>query len=57
MVYIDLDYLESTCGPITGDLTMKYSVNARNFNIIQTEVQATRLGEVEGKLMEAGIPG
>lgn len=59
LVYIDLEYLKSTCGPITGDLTLleEYSVRAINFDIIQTEVWVTRSGELAGKLTETRIAG
>ena len=57
-MFIDLEHVESTCGQITGDLTLfkEHSVNAINLDILPTEVQVTRLGgEVKGKVKETRI--
>lgn len=58
MLFIGLEHLESTCGQITGDLTLfkEHGVNAINPDIVQIEVQVTRLeGEAEGKVKETRI--
>lgn len=58
MLFIGLEHLESTCGQTTGDLTLfkEHGVNAINPDIVQIEVQVTRLGgEAEGKVKETRI--